>query len=202
MRITGGKARSRKLITPRATGKDYIRPTSDRVREALFSILGELVPDARVLDLFAGTGSFGLDALSRGAELVVFVDDFPRALKLVQQNLHNCFDNFNAQVLRLNLEKNTSYTALKNHFSGQTLFNIVFLDPPYEKKMAETTLTMIQKTGLVAPDGLVIAEERWKVNLPDQIGSLQLHLHRRYGETGIWIYKHKGQQNVPVGVTE
>lgn len=198
MRITGGKARSRKLITPAATGKDYIRPTSDRVREALFSILGELVPRAKVLDLFAGTGSFGLDAMSRGAELVVFVDESPQALKLVRQNLHNCFDDFRAETLRLNLEKNTSFTALKNHFADHTVFNIVFIDPPYEKKMAETALTMIEKTGLVAAEGLVIAEERWKVDLPQQAGTLQLHLHRRYGETGIWIYKNKGRQNPQV----
>lgn len=202
MRITGGKARSRKLITPKATGKDYIRPTSDRVREALFSILSEQVPGAKVLDLFAGTGSFGLDALSRGAELVVFVDEFPQALKLVQQNLHNCFDNFQAQILRLNLKNNTSYVALKNHFAKLALFDIVFLDPPYGKKMAESALTMIEKTGLVAAEGLVIAEERWNIDLPQQVGHLQLQIHRRYGETGIWIYKHKARQNFQTGTAE
>lgn len=202
MRITGGTAKSRKLFTPQATGKDYIRPTSDRVREALFSILGKHVPGARVLDLFAGTGSFGLDALSRGAEQVVFVDGFPRALKLVQQNLHNCFSNAHSEVLRLNLEKSTSYVALQKHFAERFLFDIVFLDPPYEKKMAETALTMIEKTGLVASEGIIIAEERWKINLPDQIGSFQLHLYRRYGETGIWIYTNKGQQNIQAGATE
>lgn len=201
MRITGGKARSRKLITPKATGKDYIRPTSDRVREALFSILGELIPDTRILDLFAGTGSFGLDALSRGAKQVVFVDEFNQSLKLVQQNLQHCFDQPSAEVIRLNLKKISSYTTLKNRFAEQTPFDIIFLDPPYEKKMAETALTMIEKTGLVATEGVVIAEERWKVALPQQIGSLQLHLNRRYGETGIWIYK-QSRQDIHAETTE
>lgn len=189
MRITGGKARSRKLITPKSVGKDYIRPTSDRVREALFSILGDLVSGASILDLFAGTGSFGLDALSRGAGLVVFVDDFPGSLKLIRQNLQNCFNQPNAEVMRLNLEKFSSYTSLKNRFTENSPFDIIFLDPPYEKKMAETTLTMVEKTGLVASEGIVIAEERWKVTLPEQVGSMHLQMHRRYGETGIWIYK-------------
>ena len=189
MRITGGKARSRKLLTPKHSGKENIRPTSDRVREALFSILGNLLTDARVLDLYAGTGSFGLDALSRGAKHVVFVDELSLSLKLIQQNLHNCFEQPPAEVMRLNLEKTSSYTTLQDRFAKRKPFDLIFLDPPYEKKMAETTLTMIGKTGLVATDGVVIAEERWKVGLPDQIGSLQLQIHRRYGETGIWVYK-------------
>ena len=189
MRITGGKARSRKIISPKTTGKNSIRPTSDRVREALFSILGDFVSGARVLDLFAGTGSFGLETLSRGAELVVFVDYSTQSLKLVKQNLQNCFGHPSAEVIRLDLEKSSSYTTLKRRFAEETPFNLIFLDPPYEKKMAVTALTLIEKTGLVAPEGVIIAEERWKASFPEQIGSLILNFHRRYGETGIWIYK-------------
>ncbi len=169
-------------------GKDYIRPTSDRVREALFSILDDRITNARVLDLFAGTGSFGLDALSRGAAFVVFVDQNPYALKLIGQNLQNCFDKPQADIVRMNLEKYSSYTSFKNRFSEQHRFNIIFLDPPYEKKMAETALTMIEKTGLVASNGVVIAEERSNASLPEQTGCLELTMQRRYGETGIWIY--------------
>lgn len=190
MRITGGKQRSRKLIPPKTTGnKDAIRPTSDRVREALFSILGEAVCNARVCDLFAGTGSFGLDALSRGARLVVFVDASRQALQLVGQNLLHCFEHPQAEAVRLDLDKKSSYATLRKRFAEQFPFDIVFLDPPYEQKLAETALTLIEKTGLVATEGLVIAEERWNAALPQQIGLLQLQLHRRYGETGIWIYK-------------
>lgn len=190
MRITGGTARSRKLLTPKTTGKENIRPTSDRVREALFSILGDHLTDSRVLDLYAGTGSFGIDALSRSANMVVFADEFSLSLKLIKQNLYNCFEKPSAEVLRLNLEKLSSYSILYERFAKDKPFDIIFLDPPYEKKMAESTLTMIEKTGLVATDGVVIAEERWKVELPDSINSLQLKMHRRYGETGIWIYNN------------
>jgi len=204
LRITGGKARSRKLIAPRATGKDCIRPTSDRVREALFSILGQAVSGARVLDLFAGTGSFGLDALSRGAGLVIFADEFPRALELVRKNLHNCFERPPAEVIRLDLSRESSYMILNKRFGQQFPFDIIFLDPPYEKKLAETSLTMIEKTGLVASKGVVIAEERWNVALPKRIGTLCLHLHRRYGETGIWIYNQQARdrQSMLNGTTE
>jgi len=189
LRITGGTARGRKLFSPSTKDKDNIRPTSDRVREALFSILGQAVVNATVLDLFAGTGSFGLDALSRGAEEVIFVDTFPRPLQIIQQNLQTCFDMSRAKVLRKNLRNESSYWNLRDHIAPRKQFDIIFLDPPYEKKLAETALTMIEKTGLVTAEGVVIAEERWKITLPEQIDSLHLHLHRRYGETGIWIYK-------------
>ncbi len=202
MRITGGKARSRKLITPKATGKNGIRPTSDRVREAIFSILGELVHGARVLDLFAGTGSFVLDALCRGAGLVIIADESPQALTLFAKNLDSCFEHPPAEVIRSDLKRSSSYSTLKKRYAQDMPFDIIFLDPPYEKKLAETALTMIEKTGLVASKGIVIAEERWKAALPEEIGGLHLHLYRRYGETGIWRYKQQNRQNVLTGTTE
>lgn len=189
MRISGGKARNRKLLTPKSTGKEYIRPTSDRVREALFSILGPKINGARVLDLYAGTGSFGLDALSRGANLVIFVDNRNQSLKLINHNLQNCFDHPQANIFRLNLEKPAAYTNLKSNPDLPDKYDIIFLDPPYGKKMAETTLTMIEKTGLLAAEGTVIAEERFNENLPEEVESLHLHMQRRYGETAIWIYR-------------
>lgn len=187
MRITGGTGKGRKLASPKAT-RDPIRPTSDRVREALFSILGGQVAGARVLDLFAGTGSLGLEALSRGAASAVFVDQSPQALELIRTNLQHCFAATGAELFRLDLGKASGYTALARRLAPGRLFDLVFLDPPYEKKLAELALTMVETTGLVAAGGLVIAEERWKVILPDEAGSLRLSLHRRYGETGIWLY--------------
>ena len=194
MRITGGKAKSRKLLAPKTKGKEQIRPTSDRVREALLSIIGNKMHGARVLDLYAGTGSFGLDALSRGAQLVVFIDKLNISLKLIQQNLQSCFDQVTASILRLDLEKQSSYNTLLNRTDLPDKYDIIFLDPPYEKKIAETTLTMIEKTGLLAPKGMIIAEERSNVTLPKTIKSLHLNQQRRYGETGIWIYKQTREQ--------
>lgn len=167
-----------------------IRPTSDRVREALFNILRNEVQGAEVLDLFAGTGSFGIEALSRGAVSAVFVDQCILSLDLIRTNLQSCFKQTDAEIIRLNLAKETSYKTLTNRLSTRNnQFDIIFLDPPYEKKLAEMTLRMVEKTGFPATNGYVIAEERANVNLPGQIGTLTLQQRRQYGETGIWIYR-------------
>ncbi|MHB8808561.1 MAG: 16S rRNA (guanine(966)-N(2))-methyltransferase RsmD [Desulfobulbaceae bacterium] len=187
MRISGGTAKGRKLCSPKGA-KDSIRPTSDRVREALFSILGEKVRGARVLDLFAGTGSLGLEALSRGAASALFVDQSPQALELIRTNLHHCFAPGQAELCRLDLGRSAGFTSLARRLAPGSRFDLVFLDPPYEKKLAEPALTMVETNALAAPGGFVIAEERWKVVLPDRVGGLRLFLHRRYGETGIWLY--------------
>jgi len=189
LRITGGTALNQKLKTPGSGKKENIRPTSDRVREALFSILGNTIADARVLDLFSGTGSLGIEALSRGASSVVFVDLHPLALELIRTNLRVCFRHADAEIIRLNLAKELAYSTLHRRLSGRTVFDLVFLDPPYEKKLAELTLSMVEKTGFPAQSGFVIAEERSSVSLPAEIGSLSLMQNRRYGETGIWIYR-------------
>jgi 16S rRNA (guanine966-N2)-methyltransferase len=190
LRITGGTAKGRKLCSPKGA-KDSIRPTSDRVREALFSILGERIADARVLDLFSGTGSLGLEALSRGAASAVFVDQSLQALELTRTNLHHCFASSPVGLLRIDLSKAAGYASLARRLPHGSQFDLIFLDPPYEKKLAEMALTMVDTTGLVAAGGSLIAEERWKVVLPEQVGRLRLELHRRYGETGIWLYHNR-----------
>lgn len=187
MRITGGTAKGRILRSPKGAGAT-IRPTSDRVREALFSILGGRIIGARVLDLFAGTGSLGLEALSRGAAGAVFIDQSPGALELIRSNLHLCFPRIPAELFRIDLGKEAGYASLARRLPPGSQFDLVFLDPPYEKKLAELALTMVDTTGLVAAGGSLVAEERWKVVLPEHAGSLGLELHRRYGETGIWLY--------------
>jgi 16S rRNA (guanine966-N2)-methyltransferase len=190
LRITGGTALNRKLKTPAARGgEESIRPTSDRVRESLFAILGERVAHSRVLDLFAGTGALGIEALSRGAASAVFVDRHPRSLDLVRINLRSCFPAADAQLIRLNLAGESSYRTLRRRISGTRAFDIVFLDPPYEKKLAELALTMVEKAGLLAAGGLAVVEERSGTPLPAGIGALSLKEARKYGETGIWIYK-------------
>jgi 16S rRNA (guanine966-N2)-methyltransferase len=187
LRITGGTAKGRILRGPKGAGAT-IRPTSDRVREALFSILGRRIIGARVLDLFAGTGSLGLEALSRGAAGTVFVDQSPGALELIRSNLHLCFPRIPAELFRIDLGKEAGYSSLARRLPPGSKFDLVFLDPPYEKKLAELALKMVDTTGLVAAGGALVAEERWKVVLPEHAGSLGLELHRRYGETGIWLY--------------
>ena len=103
LRITGGTALNRKLKTPGQRKREVIRPTSDRVREALFNMLGDRVSGARILDLFSGTGSLGIEALSRGAAYAVFVDQHALSLDLIRTNLHTCFKHADVEIIRLGL---------------------------------------------------------------------------------------------------
>ena len=189
MRITGGSAKGRHLIRPKA-GWRFIRPTGDRVREALFNILGDEVAGSAILDLYAGTGALGLEALSRGAETAIFVDQSRQSLELIHGNLTNCFPAARASLQQLNLSRQDSIERLKKKMPAQLRFDIVFLDPPYEKKLAEKTVVMVEREALLKDNGLVIAEERASEQLADQYGTLTLVSHRSYGETGLWLYRN------------
>ncbi len=190
MRITGGSARGHRLATPGA-GNAGIRPTSDRVREALFNILGDRVREALVLDLFAGTGALGLEALSRGAEHAVFIDRSARALATIRTNLQRCFPSPPASVIRLDLARPGALARLAAGMPGEALFDLVFLDPPYEKNLALQALEMVDRAGILAPGAVVVAEEERNQQLPRATGCLQRIDQRRYGGTGLWIYKNE-----------
>ncbi len=188
MRITGGIVKGHTLIGPKS-GSKGIRPTSDRVREALFNILTTDIPGSTVLDLYAGTGALGIEAMSRGAEAAIFVDQSRQALELIHTNLSNCFPSPNASLVQLNLSRPDSIRRLQKKFPPTLRFDLVFLDPPYEKKLAENTLQMVEKCSIVQDNGLIIVEERKGEQLPEQCGSLELFDQRQYGETGLWIYR-------------
>ena len=195
MRITGGTARGRGIAGPKS-GCSFIRPTGDRVREALFSILAAEVPGSIVLDLYAGTGAFGIEALSREAEAVVFVDQSKRALQLIQANLTGCFAASAVNkvgLFKIDLARPDSITRLHNRLPSGLHFDLIFLDPPYEKKLAAMTLEMVEQSCIVRENGLVIAEERKSEQLPGQCGRLALIDQRSYGETKIWIYRQTGK---------
>ena len=188
MRITGGTARGHNLFSPKS-GNRTIRPTSDRTREALFNILASEISNSTVLDLYAGTGTLGIEALSRGAKLAVFVDQARQALELIHANLDHCFSSPRALLFQLNLTRSDTFKRLKNKLPPELLFDIVFLDPPYEKTLAQKTLQMVEKAGIVQNRGLVIVEERKDEKLPKKFGSLELIDQRQYGETGLWFYR-------------
>ena len=194
MRITGGTARGHTLFSPKSCNRS-IRPTSDRTREALFSILAPEISNSTVLDLYAGTGTLGIEALSRGANLAVFVDQARQALELIHANLDHCFSSPRALLFQLNLTRSDTFKRLKNKLPLDLLFDLVFLDPPYEKTLAQKTLQMVEKAGIVQNRGLVIVEERKDEQLPDQCGGLELIDQRQYGETGLWFYR----QDSPAG---
>lgn len=153
MRIVGGKFRGRTLKTPHS---DTIRPTSDRLRQAIFNILEHNYKDvlhhARVLDLFAGTGACGLEALSRGAAFAAFIDKGHEAQKIIHENIDTFGVSDQTVVIRLDA------TALKplTHFAP---FSLVFCDPPYGKSLSRKALTSCAQKGWLAPNALILVEE-------------------------------------------
>jgi len=192
LRIISGKAKGLQLNSP--SGRSLaIRPTSDRSREALFSILSEKIAQAKVLDLFAGTGAFGLEALSRGAAAAVFVDNSPTSLDLIRKNtviLQKCLNRESSQpdisIIKGDLRKGLQSVFRKS--SDAAPFNIIFLDPPYDKNLAQRTLENLDNTSFLAKHGLIVAEERAKAVLSVEFKQFRLLDRRRYGDTGFWIY--------------
>ncbi len=196
MRITGGSARGRKLVAPRS-GQTFIRPTCDRVREALFNILGKQITNSTVLDLFAGTGAIGIEALSRGAAFTLFVDQSLEAGRLIESNLRTCFHRPQAAFMQLNLATTPHLQSLSCTTRSFTLFDLVFMDPPYQKRLAERTLTMVEKADILMPGALVIVEEHRDVALPTEVGSLSVTDQRHYGETRLWFYGRQSYELQP-----
>ena len=192
MRIIGGKARGRRLQTPSKNSAKYsgqrIRPTADRAREALFSIIGREIGNATVLDLYAGTGALGLEALSRSAERAVFVDNSLRAVQIIHKNIELCGFSGRTLVLQWDLSKGLSF--LTHKLSG-TNFSLLFADPPYRKGLSAAMLSELAEWDLLCPDGLVVVEADALEELPEQVAELTLVDQRRYGETGFWLYRKK-----------
>ena len=184
MRIIAGEMRSRKLKAPE--GMDT-RPTADRVKEALFSILINRLYGARVLDLYGGSGALALEALSRGAGSAVIADMSPKACQVIQENIDalGCADR--ASLLRL--KDTAALTALGK--KGDS-FDLVFLDPPYRMSTAPIC-EMIERLGLLKKDGVIIVEHS-RETPPDIAPPLELTDRREYGVTGLSFYRHTGEE--------
>lgn len=177
MRIIGGQAKGRKLKG--VSSKEDIRPTQDRVREALFNILGDEVVGCRFLDLYAGYGSVGLEAVSRGAEEVVLVEKKTGLVQLIKENIALLEIEAKVRVYRSELPG-----LLKRLASP---YDIIFLDPPYQKGLTEPTLREILTRSLIKKDGLIIAEHHCR----EKIGVEGLTLFRKssYGESQLSFYR-------------
>jgi 16S rRNA (guanine966-N2)-methyltransferase len=176
MRVVGGKFRSRPLAGPKS---DKVRPTSDRLREALFNILthtyDDPITDARALDLFAGTGALGIEAISRGASHVLFVDDGVEARALLRDNVEALGLGGVARIFRRDATRLGPAQALEP-------FSLVFIDPPYGKGLAEKALISARDGGWLAPQALVVVEEAADAVFrgPDGYSGLD---RRRYDDT-------------------
>jgi 16S rRNA (guanine966-N2)-methyltransferase len=183
MRITGGTNKGCRLARIKEA---HIRPTSDRVRSSIFNILGQVLNGSTTLDLFAGTGSLGIESLSRGSERAVFIDTSAKALALIKKNLSICGLEELAVVARLRLPDGLS----RVHSLGCDKFDLIFLDPPYGKGYITPTLSRLMDEELLSRDGRVVVESstRSDDDLPAQVGDLALNLARAYGSTRIGVY--------------
>jgi 16S rRNA (guanine(966)-N(2))-methyltransferase RsmD len=179
MRVIGGTSRGRRLSGPRNLN---VRPTADRVKEALFNILADRIAGARVLDLFAGTGNIGIEALSRGAGQVTFVESSPTAGRLLRANLQRCGFERQAQVRIMTVSR-----FLKQR--REPAYDIIFLDPPYRTQEAEKVLPSLERDAIIRGNGVVVVEHFHKSPLDERIGHLARVKTYRYGETCLSVYR-------------
>lgn len=181
LRIAGGTARGIPLAEPRGV---RLRPTSGLVREAVFNILGDVVTDAIVLDLYAGTGALGIEALSRGASRATFVEAESAGCQAILQSLARTGFASRGTVVRGRLP-----AALRNL---QGPFGIVFMDPPYNDETATDTLLAV--SDLLIPDGIVVYEHGSRYNPPERPKGLVCSERRVYGDSAIALYaKQEGE---------
>ena len=179
MRIIAGAFKGRRL----APVKGRTRPTAAKVREAVFNILGSAVVGVRVLDLFAGTGALGIEALSRGAAAAVFVEDHPESLKVLRRNLADLGLADRTTVWPLPVT-----TALKQMAGRGERYGLAFLDPPYGGPEAVAALTALAALPLLAPGARVVVEHSRRESLPEVCGALTRLTVRRYGDTQVAFY--------------
>jgi 16S rRNA (guanine966-N2)-methyltransferase len=189
MRVVGGRLRGRPLAGPRTK---TIRPTADRLRESLFNILvhgyGDLVAGARVLDLFAGTGALGIEAVSRGAAFALFVDDGADARALLRENVASLGLGGVTRIFRRDATKLGPAHPLEP-------FSLVFLDPPYGKKLAAAALDCARDCGWFAPDALIVVEETAKPAFAAPEGFVEVE-RRAYDDTEFTLLR-PGDNAVP-----
>lgn len=178
MRVITGKARGIQLKTPDGM---LTRPTADRVKEALFSIINFDIPNAAVLDLFGGTGQLGIEALSRGAKRGVFVDAREEACRLIRENLRRTKLTQESVVVR------SDYMQFLNRCTER--FSIIFLDPPYAETYLENAIKRIAEIDILQTDGIIVAERPVGKELPWEFDGYQRSEDYKYGKTLLTIYR-------------
>jgi 16S rRNA (guanine966-N2)-methyltransferase len=180
MRVIAGKFRSRPLQGP---GALRLRPTSDRLRETLFNVLGPSLEDSLFVDLFAGTGAVGIEAISRGARETIFVESNPKAARLIRHNLKS-LDIFAAELIEA-----PAIRGLEKMAARHLLADFIFLDPPYEKTAEyEQVLAFLNASHLIAPRGIVIVEHFRKTELPEFLTRLECTRQIEQGDVILSFY--------------
>lgn len=193
MRVIGGKDKGRRLKAPKGSA---LRPTAARVKEALFNILPHDLTGLKVLDLFAGTGNLAIEALSRGAAEVILVDASPESGKVIRENLRKLHLCGRSKVWITPVFRSVRLLSQR----GET-FDVVFLDPPYERHWVGQTVAMIAEAGLLRASGILVAEHSLKETIEERFGSLVIRDRRRYGDTVLSFFVHQSNSHSDAGAT-
>ena len=180
MRIISGKFKGKRLTSFRGR---HIRPTSDKVREAIFNILPVEWDGKEVLDLFAGTGALGIESLSRGAQKAVFVEHHFRAVKILEKNIKALLLDEQIRLLKLHVDEGLNFIK-----RSAWKFDIAFLDPPYSKGLTDNILHLIADSEVMKENGIVVVEHHDKEQLSERYQKLQMDGQRKYGNTKVSFF--------------
>ena len=181
--VISGRFKKTRIYVPKGI---RIRPTASVIRRAIFDYLGEWVKDKTVLDLYAGTGALGVEALSRGAKSAVFIESDPRCVNSLRRTL-NHLSGVDVEIIPLDV-----FQALS--FLRDRKFDIIFLDPPYARKLVKSTLMEIEECGIVKNNSIIIAEHHKKEIIAGKIGGFNLSVQKKYGETVLSIFVVAGNE--------
>lgn len=184
MRVIGGECKGRRLFPVKGLST---RPTSDKVREAVFDILQGRLPCKKALDLFAGTGAMGIEALSRGAGQASFVDSDGPAVAVIHKNLDACALTGRARVMKKDVR--SALRTLARH--GES-FDLIFIDPPYASSLSAEVLKEIDGAGVLAPGGIIVSECSTRTPISaSELKNIELVDERSYGDTVVRFYEEK-----------
>lgn len=179
VRVISGSARGLKLNTP---GDDRVRPTTDRVKESMFNIVQDWVYDSQVLDLFAGSGALGIEALSRGASQAVFCDNSLDSIKIIKSNIEKARVADRSQIVSGDFKR-----CLRDMEAKNQSFDMIFVDPPYYEGLFEEVLDTIRSCKILKKDGIVIVEHDAKRPI-GQVEGLEVYKEKKYGITMLTFY--------------
>lgn len=180
MRVIAGEHKGRRLAAVPGKGT---RPTTDKVKESIFNMIGPYFDGGWALDLYAGTGGLGIEALSRGVERAVFVERDAKAFSVVKQNLATCRLEQQADLYRMDADR-----AIRTLATRKQAFDLVFLDPPYAQQKIADEVLQLQELNLLADGAWIVAEHDVGVKLPEEIGDCVQDRASTYGDTAVTLY--------------
>ncbi|MFQ5770922.1 MAG: 16S rRNA (guanine(966)-N(2))-methyltransferase RsmD [bacterium] len=182
MRIIAGTKKGLKLTVVK---NRIIRPTADSTKELIFNVISDFIKNCVVLDIYAGSGSLGIEALSRGAVRAIFIENNPYALKILLNNLQKSGFVNSSEIFKISAQ-----TALKKCSENNLKFDLIFADPPYKKSLAQDTITAVDRFNLLAKGGWLIVEHEDKTKFLNSTAHLTLVIQKRQGDSGVSFYQY------------